>query len=95
MEELPPGIGVSFENVDAIVKATVATHNFQRWNSTVAPPGPPEDIPALQHLSRVGTNNSSQEAIAVFEAFNSYFSSAAAELPWHDRGNSVLTAETY
>ena len=36
----------------------------------------------LQNVRRVGANNSAQEAIAVWDAFNSYFSSAAGEVPW-------------
>lgn len=77
-------IGVSPANVDAIVKATVALHNFQRWNSTAEGPFPQEEqrIPAFTRARRVGTNNSTQEAIAVRESFNRYFSSASGEVPW-------------
>ncbi|XP_058628337.1 uncharacterized protein LOC131538482 [Onychostoma macrolepis] len=77
-------IGVSPANVDAIVKATVALHNFQRWNSTVEAPAPQEEqhFPALSRLRRVSTNNSTREAVAVRESFTSYFSSAAGVVPW-------------
>ncbi|XP_035995635.1 protein ALP1-like [Fundulus heteroclitus] len=77
-------IGVSPENVEAVVKATVALHNFQRWNSTAENPVPLEerDIPALQQARRAGANNATQEAVAVRESFNSYFSSAVGEVPW-------------
>eukprot|EP00064_Thunnus_orientalis_P017098 superscaffoldBa00003541_g17175 len=63
------------------VRRVVALHNFQRWNSTPETPTPleEENIPVLQHMRRVGANNSAQ---AVQEAFNSYFSSAAGEVPW-------------
>ncbi|XP_031165435.1 protein ALP1-like [Sander lucioperca] len=76
-------IGVSPENADAIVKATVALHNFLRWNSPVAAPCPSEaiPIPALQNVGRVATNNATQEAIATWEVFNTYFSSPAAAIP--------------
>lgn len=76
-------IGVSHENVDAVVKATVALHNFQRWNSTAENPVPLEerDFPALQQARRVGANNATQEAVAVREAFNSYFSSPLVKCP--------------
>jgi len=76
--------GVNAANVDAIVKATVVLHNFQRWNTTVEALVPQEEhhIPALTRVRRVGTKNSTQEAIAVRESFNSYFSSAAGEVPW-------------
>ncbi len=66
-------IGVSPANVNAIVKATVALHNFQRWNSTVVATVPQEEqhIPALTRARRVSTNNSALEAIAVRESFTS------------------------
>lgn len=77
-------IGVSPANVDAIVKATVALHNCQRWNSTVEAPAPHEEqhFPALTRLRKVSTNNSTREAVAVRESFTSYFSSAAGVVPW-------------
>lgn len=47
-------IGVSPEKVDWIVKATVALHNYQRWNSTpqADPAVDAEASPALQELRR-------------------------------------------
>ncbi|XP_034035038.1 protein ALP1-like [Thalassophryne amazonica] len=76
-------IGVCPENVDAIVKATVALHNFQRWNNTTEAPVPADDqpIPAFRDVRRMGANNSAQQATAVREAFCSYFSSPAGEVP--------------
>uniref|UniRef100_A0A3B3QUT2 DDE Tnp4 domain-containing protein n=1 Tax=Paramormyrops kingsleyae TaxID=1676925 RepID=A0A3B3QUT2_9TELE len=77
-------IGVCPVNVDAIVKATVALHNFQRWNCLPEAPISQEEakIPSLQPVRRVGANNSTQEAIAVREVFKSYFSSANGGAPW-------------
>uniref|UniRef100_A0A667WJE6 DDE Tnp4 domain-containing protein n=1 Tax=Myripristis murdjan TaxID=586833 RepID=A0A667WJE6_9TELE len=77
-------IGVSPVNVDWIVKATVALHNFQRWNLTTQAESvqEPEAPPALQDLTRAGSNNASQEALAIREKFTSYFLSAAGEVPW-------------
>uniref|UniRef100_A0A3B3S004 DDE Tnp4 domain-containing protein n=1 Tax=Paramormyrops kingsleyae TaxID=1676925 RepID=A0A3B3S004_9TELE len=79
-------IGVGPVNVDAIVKATVALHNFQRWNCVTEARISQEEekIPSLQPVRRVGANNSTQEAIAVREAFKGYFSSAAGGVPWQN-----------
>ncbi|ROL48478.1 hypothetical protein DPX16_2185 [Anabarilius grahami] len=62
----------------------IATGFKERWNSTAEGPVPQEEqrIPALTRARRVGTNNSTQEAIAVQESFNRYFSSATGEVPW-------------
>eukprot|EP00064_Thunnus_orientalis_P009973 superscaffoldBa00001307_g9999 len=76
-------IGVRPVNLYAIVKATVALHNSHVWNSMPETPVPleEENITALQHVRRAGTNNSTLEAIAVREAFNSFFS-ATGKVPW-------------
>ncbi|KAL7406359.1 hypothetical protein ABVT39_018580 [Epinephelus coioides] len=74
------------DNTDWIVKATVALHSFQRWNST-----PQADLtleaegpPALPELRRVGSNHASRDALAVREKFTTYFLSAAGEVPWQN-----------
>lgn len=90
-------IGVSPVKVDWIVKATIALHNYQRWNSTpqadstpqVDPAVDAEASPALQDLRRLGSNNSSQEALAVREKISNYLLSAAGEGPWQNNINNI------
>ncbi|KAJ8375897.1 hypothetical protein SKAU_G00064770 [Synaphobranchus kaupii] len=68
-----------------LVKATVILHNFMRWNDHTEPAQVLQnDTPALalQNISRVGSNNSAQGAIAVRETYCTYFSSAAGEVAW-------------
>ncbi|KAL2102070.1 hypothetical protein ACEWY4_003831 [Coilia grayii] len=75
-------IGISPLNVDACVKATCVLHNFLRRTTTTntrttpAPAGPPaadSDAAGLLPVTRVGSNNSTREAIRVKETFMSYF----------------------
>ncbi|KAL2082550.1 hypothetical protein ACEWY4_022368 [Coilia grayii] len=75
-------IGISPSNVDACVKATCVLHNFLRRTTTTntrttpAPAGPPaadSDAAGLLPVTRVGSNNSTREAIRVTETFMSYF----------------------
>ncbi|KAG7467890.1 hypothetical protein MATL_G00137030 [Megalops atlanticus] len=78
-------IGISPANVDACVKATCVLHNFLRRtaSTTRAPIPSAEDGEAagLQEVTRVGSNNSTREAICVRETFVSYFSAEGA-VPW-------------
>uniref|UniRef100_A0A3B3SIP3 Zgc:194221 n=1 Tax=Paramormyrops kingsleyae TaxID=1676925 RepID=A0A3B3SIP3_9TELE len=78
-------IGISPANVDICVKATCVLHNFLRRTAStrVMPMESPGDGEAkgLQEVTRVGSNNSSQEAIRVRETFALYFSAEGA-VPW-------------
>ncbi|KAL2080736.1 hypothetical protein ACEWY4_024529 [Coilia grayii] len=80
-------IGISPLNVDACVKATCVLHNFLRRTTTTntrttpAPAGPPaadSDAAGLLPVTRVGSNNSTREAIRVRETFMSYFTNEGA-----------------
>ncbi|KAG7462407.1 hypothetical protein MATL_G00184510 [Megalops atlanticus] len=78
-------IGISPANVDTCVKATCVLHNFLRRtaSTTRAPVPSAEDGEAvgLQEVTRVGSNNSTREAIHVRETFVLYFSAERA-VPW-------------
>ncbi|XP_049920195.1 putative nuclease HARBI1 [Epinephelus moara] len=78
--------GISPANVDACVKAACILHNFLRkttkrtWRTPRPPAGQPGPPPAdreaagLQPVPRMGSNNSTWEALRVREAYLSYFS---------------------
>lgn len=55
------------ENIDWVVKATVALHNFQRFNlRALVTQAEPEDAPALHMLKRSGSNHAAQDALDVW-----------------------------
>ncbi len=78
-------IEISPANVDACVKATCVLHNFLRrsTNMTSTPILSSGDTEAagLQEVTRVGSNNTTREAIRVWEKCMTYFSTEGA-VPW-------------
>ncbi|KAJ8372608.1 hypothetical protein AAFF_G00280730 [Aldrovandia affinis] len=81
-------IGTSPGNVEKCVKATCVLHNFMRWTAkgpaaaSVLEREAPDPV-ALQGIRRVGTNNTTREAIHVRETLASYFSAEGA-VPWQN-----------
>ncbi|KAJ8375576.1 hypothetical protein SKAU_G00061560 [Synaphobranchus kaupii] len=80
-------LGVSPEVAEVVVKATCILHNFIRWHS--ADEEDPsstvmnlESSTGMQDISRLSSNNTSRDAIAVREKFTAYFSSPTGEVPW-------------
>ncbi|XP_061610234.1 uncharacterized protein LOC133468394 [Phyllopteryx taeniolatus] len=79
-------IGVKPENVDLIVKATVALHNFQRWNSAGQADFTQEaeacPARALREVPTVSSDHACKDATAVRDKFATYFLSAAGDASW-------------
>lgn len=76
-------IEVHPEVAEKCVRATCVLHNFLRKTTAVRGSIRVAEVEPLPGLGRVAANNSAREAIAVREAFASFFS-AEGPVPWQD-----------
>lgn len=71
-----------------LLKHVYFMYNFLRWKvsddevNECQANVPAEEQPAVQHLSRMGSNNTSREALSVRATYTTYFSSPAGAVPW-------------